>query len=54
MGQYAQTILAQKPSGLAAITVSEDGGRIAQRFGMRPVGEFKIGNELERIFAVKF
>ncbi len=50
MQRYAETIAAQTPIGLAAITVSEEGSRVARRFGMSQTGEFTIGTETERVF----
>ena len=50
MKNYAQELASQDPGGLAAITVSDDGSRIAQRFGLSLVGEFRLGNETERVF----
>jgi hypothetical protein len=50
MKHYAQNLAAQNPQGLAAITVSDEGCRVASRFGMKQTGQFKIGNEVERVF----
>jgi len=50
MKNYAQELASQDPGGLAAITVSDDGSRIAQRFGLSLTGEFRIGNATERVF----
>ncbi len=50
MSRYAQDVAAQSPAGLSAITVSEEGSRVASRFGMTQTGEFKIGDEIERVF----
>ena len=50
MHRYAQSLAAQNPQGLAAITVSDEGCRVASRFGMQQTGHFKLGNEVERVF----
>lgn len=40
--RYAEDITKQKPKGLACITVSDDGARVAKRFGMEQSGSSGI------------
>lgn len=50
MKKYVQDISEQKPSGLACITVSEDGIRIANRFGMSCCGHLNLDGTLEGVY----
>jgi hypothetical protein len=49
MRELAADITRATPAGLAAIAVSDDGIRIAERFGMRKTGEFAVDGEKEWI-----
>ena len=40
----------QKPWGLAAITVSDDGSRVAQRFGMKKTGNLVLKGSTESVY----
>lgn len=46
----AGDIAAAKPRGLAAITVSPEGQRVVERFGMRRTGTVKVGGCEEHVF----
>lgn len=47
---YSKTILALRPKGFATVTVSNDGRRVAQKFGMKRTGSFKIQNTLDVVY----
>jgi len=53
MTAYAQDIHNQDPQGLTCITVSDDGKRVASRFGMTCTGYLKIEDSVEDIFAAR-
>lgn len=50
MEKYAQDINTQQARGLACITVSEDGTRVAHRFGMKYSGALNFNGNLERVY----
>ena len=50
MTMLAADLAKQKPQGLACITVSPDGVRIAQRLGMTCRGSLTIDNASEGVF----
>lgn len=50
MKQYAHDVISHKPAGLACITVSEDGARVASRFGMTFSGHLEIGSSKEGVY----
>jgi hypothetical protein len=50
MTQFIADIKAQNPKGMACITVSDDGIRIAKRLGMVQTGTFSIENSPEGVF----
>lgn len=50
MTRCAEDIAKQNPKGLACITVSDDGIRIAKRFGMACSGHLTIDNTTEGVF----
>lgn len=50
MTQFAQDIERQKAEGLACITVSEDGARIAKRFGLKQSGYLTIEGSKEGVY----
>ena len=43
-----------KPRGLCTITVSEDGVRVAERFGLRKIGSLRFGDLSESVLTVRF
>lgn len=47
-------VMAARPRGLSAITVSPDGARVASRFGMRHTGTIVQGGHEEQVFTVRF
>lgn len=51
---FARDIAGLPLAGAAAITVSADGARIAERFGMSPVGAISVDGEAERVYAARF
>lgn len=51
MQRYAQDVQATAPAGLTAITVSGDGSRVAERFGMRATGELEVDGAIEFTYA---
>ncbi len=53
MSMFAQDISQQNPKGLACITVSEDGSRIAKRFGMSCTGSLTIDGCAEGVFVAE-
>lgn len=53
MQRFVEDISAQKPAGLACITVSEDGMRIANRFGMTRSGAITVDGESEGVFTFR-
>jgi len=50
MKKYVQDIEDQKASGLACITVSDDGVGAANKFGMKLTGHLNIDGSLEGIY----
>lgn len=50
MKTYVQDIIEQKALGLACITVSEDGMRLAKRLGMECSGQLTIDGSVEGIY----
>ncbi|MDR0525152.1 MAG: hypothetical protein LBG90_04700 [Spirochaetaceae bacterium] len=50
MQDYGSVISNAPYKGLFCVTVSADGIRIAERFGMRPVGAIKTPDGLDRIY----
>lgn len=50
--RYVQDIKEQKAAGLACVTVSEDGVRIAKRFGMSHVGDLVVDGCVEGVYTV--
>lgn len=54
LSRYSKDLERQNYRGLACITVSEDGRRVAQRFGMDCSGELKIRDSVEHVFAKRF
>lgn len=54
MQRLADDLAAADPAGLAAITVSEDGMRIAERFRMKLRAELDLGGLSEWVYAVRF
>jgi hypothetical protein len=48
---YAAEIAAAAPHALAAVTVSEDGARVAQRFGLTRTGSMVFQGEVENVYA---
>lgn len=50
MKDYSTLIHSKNAQGLACITVSDDGARIANRFGMLHSGNFKSGTTLEGVY----
>lgn len=50
MKKFAQDILEQKPAGLACITVSEEGVRVAERLGMALAGYLCYEGNLEGVY----
>jgi hypothetical protein len=50
MEKYSHDIYAQKVQGLASISVSEDGVRMANRFGLKCSGYLKLENTTEDVF----
>lgn len=53
MARCAEDIAKQNPKGLACITVSDDGIRIAKRFGMACSGHLTIDNTPEGVFVTR-
>lgn len=53
MTMCAEDIAKQNPKGLACITVSDEGIRIAKRFGMTCSGHLTIDNTTEGVFVTK-
>jgi hypothetical protein len=53
MSRYAGQIKNQTPQGLAAIAVSEDGSRVAKRFGMELTGQFKVDHKVDQVFTCR-
>jgi hypothetical protein len=51
LSAYFADVEAQSPGGLAAITVSGDGSRVAARAGLAPVAELRSGTCLEHVYA---
>jgi hypothetical protein len=49
--RFDQDIKSQSPSGLACVTVSADGMRVAKRFGMSHTGDFDIDGSIENVYA---
>ena len=54
MHEYAKSIKSQSVLGLCAITVSGDGSRVAELFGMKKTGEVTHLGEAENAYAVRF
>jgi hypothetical protein len=54
MRSYAADLAAVRPKGMAAITVSAHGARIAARFGLQPTGEIEIKGKLDTVYAGRF
>jgi hypothetical protein len=50
MQNYAQTIRSRNPMGLAAITVSQEGRRVVERFGLSPRGELRTSSSVESVY----
>jgi hypothetical protein len=50
MMDYSAKLLSLKAKGFAAVTVSEDGARIAKRFGMKKTGYLTIQNTREAVY----
>lgn len=50
LAALADDIRLAQPGGLAAITVSEDGARVARRFGMKASGNVSVGGGAEVAF----
>jgi hypothetical protein len=50
----AQDIAGLPLAGAAAITLSPDGARIAERFGLLHVGDISVDGETEQIYAASF
>jgi len=51
---FSHEIHSKKPRGLACISVSEDGDRIASKFNMSSSGAFSIGENIEKVFTKRF
>ena len=51
--EYVQDISQQNARGLACITVSADGARIAKRFGMSCAGYLELGGCLEGVYTTE-
>ena len=51
---YVKDILALAPAGLACITVSKDGIRIAERLDMSHVGDLIIDGSVENVYVKRF
>ena len=53
MKKYVQDIEAQNASGIACITVSEDGVGVAKRFGMKLTGYLNLDGVQEGIYTLR-
>jgi hypothetical protein len=49
----AEDLGAAKPLGLSAITVSAEGAKVVERFGMRPTGTVTVGGSVEQVFTAR-
>jgi hypothetical protein len=53
MKSYAREIAEVGAAGLAAITVSTDGARLAERFGMQPSGQLELASSIAQTYATR-
>ena len=50
MRGLAEDVARVSPRGMVAITVSDDGSRVARRFGLERRGEITVGESREEIW----